>query len=76
MLLRVVRTAPLVFLAWSILWHLLFASQVQMSYAFYPADLLLPPVTSFRTAISMLLLLLAGIITLCYVRKVLRHQHA
>ena len=40
-----------------------------MSYAFYPADLLLPPVTSFRTAISMLLLLLAGIITLCYVRK-------
>ena len=43
-----------------------------MSYAFYPADLLLPPVTSFRTAISMLLLLLAGIITLCYARKVLR----
>ena len=43
-----------------------------MSYAFYPADLLLPPVTSFRTAISMLLLLLAGIITLCYVRRVLR----
>ena len=31
-----------------------------MSYAFYPADLLLPPVTGFRTAISMLLLLLAG----------------
>ena len=42
-----------------------------MSYAFYPADLLLPPVTSFRTAISMLLLLLAGIITLYYARKVL-----
>ena len=43
-----------------------------MAYAFYPADLLLPPVTSFRTAISLLLLLLAGIITLCYARKVLR----
>ena len=43
-----------------------------MSYAFYPADLLLPPLTSYRTAASMLLLLLAGIITLCYVRKVLR----
>ena len=43
-----------------------------MAYAFYPADLLLPPVTSFRTAVSLLLLLLAGIITLCYARKVLR----
>jgi len=44
-----------------------------MSYAFYPADLLLPPVTGFRTAISMLLLLLAGIVTLCYLRKALRN---
>ena len=44
-----------------------------MSYAFYPADLLLPPVTGLRTAISMLLLLLAGIITLCYLRKALRN---
>ena len=44
-----------------------------MSYAFYPADLLLPPVTGFRTAISMLLLLLAGVITLCYLRKALRN---
>ena len=68
---RVVRAAPCVFLTWNILWHLLFASQVSMSYAFYPADLLLPPVTGFRTAISMLLLLLAGIITLRYLRKAL-----
>ena len=44
-----------------------------MSLAFYPADLLLPPVTAYRTAISMLLLLLAGIIALCYLRKVLRN---
>ena len=43
-----------------------------MSYAFYPMDLLLPPVTGFRTAISMLLLLLAGVITLCYVRRAFR----
>ena len=43
-----------------------------MLYSFYPADLLLPPLTSYRTAASMLLLLLAGIITLCYVRKALR----
>ena len=71
---RVLRVAPCVFLVWSILWHLLFASQVSMSYAFYPADLLLPPVTGFRTAISMLLLLLAGIITLCYLRKALRNS--
>ena len=68
---RFVRAAPCVFLTWNILWHLLFASQVSMSYAFYPADLLLPPVTGFRTAISMLLLLLAGIITLRYLRKAL-----
>ena len=44
-----------------------------MSYAFYPADLLLPPVTGFRTAISMLLLMLAGVVTLCYLRKTLRN---
>ena len=43
-----------------------------MSYAFYPADLLLPPLTSYRTAVSMLMLLLAGIIALCYARKVMR----
>ncbi len=71
MLNRVVRTAPCAFLTWTILWHLLFASQVSMSYAFYPADLLLPPVTGLRTAISMLLLMLAGIITLRYLRKAL-----
>ena len=73
MLNRVVRTAPCVFLTWNILWHLLFASQVSMSYAFYPADLLLPPVTGFRTAISMLLLMLAGVVTLSYLRKALRN---
>lgn len=73
MLNRIVRTAPCVFLTWNILWHLLFASQVSMSYAFYPADLLLPPVTGFRTAISMLLLMLAGIVTLSYLRKALRN---
>ena len=44
-----------------------------MSYAFYPVDLLLPHVTGFRTAISMLLLLLAGIVTLFYLRKALRN---
>ena len=60
-------------MAWNILWHLLFAGQMSMSYAFYPADLLLPPVTGFRTAISMLVLLLAGMITLCYLRKAVRH---
>ncbi len=69
---RVVRVAPCVFMAWGILWHLLFAGQMSMSYAFYPADLILPPVTGFRTAISMLVLLLAGMITLCYLRKAVR----
>ena len=51
----------------------MFASQVTVSVAFYPADLLLPPLTGYRTAVSMLLLLLAGIITLCYAQKVLRN---
>ncbi len=69
---RFARVAPCVFLTWNILWHVLFAGQVSMSYAFYPMDLLLPPVTGFRTAISMLLLLLAGVITLCYVRRAFR----